>query len=313
MPLQKPQPKTLQRPASVPAGIGSGLGSTSASGLLGSTGVALYATPSYSSLYAEPEDLEPGPGTYDIPNAFGYQQLSNYESGRSSSLTAKHDKSWAKIMITKDHLGAIMGRGTPGPGSYQPRMVQSQRRVRIGNTARGNMYDTSFRAPGPVYDVCGAPDNPPHHIRFSKAHRFDADNTSLANAIGSTGPGMYEVSSFIDEQKHSKSFGAGHRAYDRVRFPGSEKEGKGKTSPGPGALQPFQNTGKAVPFARADRLPEDTRGKRAPGPGAYDVHDAKNPDMKSQSVYSFGRPSAKGRVDWKQYKVLGASSMWGAV
>lgn len=274
------------------------------------TSVALYATPSYSSLYVEPEDLEPGPGTYDVPQSFGYQILSTNYSQPCPSLTAKHDKSWAKVMITKDHLSAIMARGTPGPGTYQPTLVQTQARVRFGTSKRKPMNDEHFRAPGPVYEVTGDPTNPKSQTRFSKANRFDMDSQSLSQALGSTGPGQYEVGTDFDGNHGlSKSFGASHRAYDRVRFPGSEKEGQGRTSPGPGPLMPFQNSGKAISFGKAERLPGE-RGERAPGPGAYDNHERVDPGVRTRVTYSFGRPHARGRINWKQMRYM-SESTWG--
>jgi len=312
MPGQKPQPN-LSMSMSAPAlSAGDSRLRNGSGGLPPVASVALYATPSYSSLYTEPEDLEPGPGTYDIPDAIGHQQLSTKFSGQSVSLTAKHDKAWSKVMITKDHLTAIMGRGNPGPGTYVPRMVNSDARVRIGTATRPGLANTKFRAPGPVYEVRTNPDNPPQHTRFSKANRFAMDNISLSKSLGSTGPGQYEDKSIFDGTHLSKSFGASHRAYDRVRFPGSDKEGKCRSSPGPGPQYPLSNDGKATPFSRAQRFTDDPSGKRAPGPGAYTVHDKPNPDMKTQSTYSFGRPSAKGRMDFARMRILQSSSMWGA-
>eukprot|EP00933_Yihiella_yeosuensis_P045268 TRINITY_DN40625_c0_g1_i1.p1 TRINITY_DN40625_c0_g1~~TRINITY_DN40625_c0_g1_i1.p1 ORF type:complete len:322 (-),score=39.96 TRINITY_DN40625_c0_g1_i1:70-1035(-) len=319
MPDQKPQPKQLGHSSSQQfLGASSSLKSVGSKRLTASTSslpapqsVALYATPSYGSLYTEPEDLEPGPGTYSVPQGFGYQHLSTNMSQPTFSLTAKHDKSWSRIMITKDHLSALIARGSPGPGTYMPGFVESQARVRFGTGKRKPLADTNFRAPGPVYETRGAPDNPPKHIRFSKANRFDADNQSLSSALGTTGPGQYEVSTIFDGVNKARSFGASHRAYDRVRFPGTEKEGQGKTSPGPGSLQPFQNSGKSVSFGRAERLPgPGAAAKRAPGPGAYENHSKPNPDFKNQSVYSFGRPPARGRLDFKAMKALNGS-MWG--
>jgi len=301
MPQEKPQP-SLQRPSSMP-----NLQSTAS---LPTQSVALYATPSYGSLYTDPEDLEPGPGTYDIKQSFGHQALSTNLSAPSVSLGAKHDKAWSKVMITKDHLSAIMARGTPGPGTYKPGFVEPQSRIRFGTGQRKGLSDTNFRAPGPVYEVRTNPDNPTQHIRFSKANRFDMDGQSLSSALGSTGPGQYEVSTVFDGVRLARSFGCSHRAYDRVRFPGSDKEGQGRVSTGPGELKPFMNSGKSNAFGRAERFPENKASRRAPGPGGYEVHDKPNPDMKTQSTYSFGRPAAKGRIDWKQYKTLEAS-MWG--
>lgn len=321
MPQDKPQPRQFVSSASAPA-----LGSTQRSadspaftrpgrraaestfpGGSPAASVALYATPSYSSLYVEPEDLEPGPGFYDVAGGFGHQQLSTNHSFPSFSVTAKHDKSWAKVMITKDHLNAVLARGTPGPGAYEPELVPTQARVRFGTAKRRGLADTSFRAPGPVYDVTGDPDSPPAQTRFGKAHRFAGDGASLAKALGSTGPGQYETPTAFDGVSLAKSFGASHRAYDRVRFPGSERMELCRASPGPGAAQPFQNTGRSCSFGRAERLPTDHAAKRGPGPGAYDNHEKTFPFSRSQSVHSFGRPHPRGRIDYKQMRYLNNS------
>lgn len=273
-----------------------------------SASVGLYAQPSYSSLYTDCEDADPGPGSYDVPAAHGHQHLSHHHSQPSPSLTAKHDRSWAKVMITKDHLNSVMARGTPGPGTYVPESVPTQARVRFGTSKRRALSDSSFKAPGPVYEL---EDNviPEKSVRFGKANRFEEDNSSLSKLLGSTGPGQYETGTVFDGQRLSKSFGASHRAYDKVRFPGSDRIEIGRASPGPGSLQPFQNTGKTNAFSRAERLPSDNTGKRAPGPGAYE-HDKRNPTSRTQSCFSFGRPAAKGRLDYKQMRSM-SSSVWG--
>jgi len=264
-----------------------------------SPAVGLYGVPSFGSVYEDVEDLEPGPGSYDIPHSFGQQHLSHRISQPLTSITAKHDSSWSKVMISKDHLSTLMARGTPGPGTYNPALVPTQARVRFSDSKRRSLSDTHFRAPGPVYDIPGS-EGARKTVKFGKANRFDEDNQSLSKLLGSTGPGQYEVTGFTSEQKLSKSFGASHRAYDRVRFPGSDRVGIGMASPGPGALQPFQNSGKTNAFGRAERLPTDTHlAKRAPGPGAYDHHEKPCPHSRSLRVHSFGRPPAKGRFDPK--------------
>ena len=64
---------------------------------------------------------------------------------------------------------------------------------------------------------------------------------SLSAALASAGPGQYEVSTVFDGVNQAKSFGASHRAYDSVRFPGGDKQFLCTASPGPGASRPFQN------------------------------------------------------------------------
>jgi hypothetical protein len=277
--------------------------------------LALYAAPSFSSLYVDPEDLEPGPGAYDIPQSVGYQIQSTKESQPLISLTAKHDRSWAKVMITKDHLAVLKARDTPGPGTYKPPAsggVESQARVRFGSSKRKPINDTNFRAPGPLYEVRTCPDDCPKNIRFTKANRFERDGEALSNSLGSTGPGQYEESiRAIDGNRLAKSFGASHRAYDKVRFPGSEREFIGRNSPGPGACMPYQNTASTIGFTRAERLPgESQESRRKPGPGHYEVHEKPYPFSRSQSVYSFGRPQARGRLNWSKMRNF-TNTTWG--
>jgi len=271
--------------------------------------LALYAAPSYSSLYVDPEDLEPGPGAYDIQGSIGYQQLSTKESGPSRSLTAKHDRSWAKVMISKDHLGVLMARDTPGPGTYKASGgAESQARVRFGSGKRPPLADTHFRAPGPVYEVRNEPDHC-QNVRFTKANRFGGDGEALTKSLGSTGPGQYENSGSFDGSRLAKSFGASMRAYDKVRFPGSERAMVGKESPGPGPLRPYENTASSISFTRADPRPSEGKG-RAPGPGHYENHEKPYPHSRSQSCYSFGRPHARGRLNWGKMRLL-TNTTWG--
>jgi len=181
----------------------------------------------------------------------------------------------------------------------------------MGTSKRQPLHDPSFKAPGPVYEVRTQPDNPREHIKFSKGSRFE--KTSLTDALGSTGPGQYEVDTLFDGIRLSKSFGASHRAYDKVRFPGSERQNVGMASPGPGPYKAYMNDSSKISIGRAERLPHNNAAKRAPGPGEYPVHSIernRNPTSRAQSVYSFGRPHPRGRIDWKQMRHM-SSSVWG--
>merc|ERR1719313_3019846 len=74
----------------------------------------------------------------------------------SVSLTAKHDRSWSKVLVSKEQLDILKARDTPGPGTYKPTAgPESQARVRFGSSKRKPLNDTAFRAPGPVYEHCG--------------------------------------------------------------------------------------------------------------------------------------------------------------
>lgn len=272
---------------------------------------ALYSTPSYTALYADVEDLEPGPGSYDLPPGIGVQAESTKESIPSSSLTAKHSKAWSKVLITKDHLCELMARDTPGPGTYQPGFIDSQANVRFGTSKRKPMSDLTERAPGPEYHVRTGPTDINHNVKFSKAPRFDRDPDSLSSSLGQTGPGQYQTATVFDGVRLAKSFGISHRAYDKVRYPGTERVWIGTLSPGPGSFKPFLLDGKRYSFSKATRLKEVKTGTgKVPGPGQYDNHERREPGQKNKPVYSFGKPHARGRLDWKQLRNF-TSTTWG--
>lgn len=272
---------------------------------------ALYSSPSFSSLQADAEDLEPGPGSYDQPSSIGLQFESTKESIPSTSLTAKHTKSWAKTWISKEHLCELLCRDTPGPGTYQPRMLDSQARVRFGNSKRKPLADTTERAPGPEYQVRTKPTDVRHQTKFSKGSRWEQNSDSLSSSLGSTGPGQYESSTVFDGVRLAKSFGCSHRAYDKVTFPGQEREMIGKTSPGPGTYKPWKPDGSEYSFSRATKLKViQTSNLKGPGPGQYDSHLKHNPSSRNALVYSFGKPRTKARLDWKAMQNF-KSSTWG--
>lgn len=271
---------------------------------------ALYNTPSYASLYADVEDLEPGPGSYDVPPGMGVQHESMKHTIPAISLTARHQKAWSKVLITKDHLQELRARDTPGPGSYQPTTIDTEQSVRFGTSKRRPIYNSSD-APGPaLYNTRGdiTTDATTGRIKFGKAGRWAAEAAEQA-ALVQTGPGQYETGTVFDGLRLSKSFGVSHRAYDKVRFPGADRLMYGRLSPGPGPYREYEAGGRNVAFSRANRLglADPTRG---PGPGQYDDHERPPPDSRRRPSFSFGKPSAKSRLDWKQMRVQG-NTCWG--
>lgn len=277
---------------------------------------ALYNTPSYASLYADVEDLEPGPGSYDVPPGLGVQHESMKNTIPAISLTARHQKSWSKVLITKDHLQELRARDTPGPGSYQPSHLATEQSVRFGTSKRRPLNDTTNGAPGPaLYNTRGdiTTDGGMGRIKFGKAGRFAQDAVEAASIV-QTWPGQYESGTVFDGLRLSKSFGVSHRAYDKVRFPGADRLMYGRLSPGPGPYRPYQPGGREYSFSKANRLGMADQG-RGPGPGQYDNHERPPPDSRNRPVNSFGKPSAKSRLSWQGMRNHGngerASTTWG--
>lgn len=276
---------------------------------------ALYATPSYASLYGDVEDLEPGPGSYDMPSGLGLQHESMKDTIPQISLTAKHSKAWSKAWISKDHLQELLARDTPGPGTYMPEILQTQAGVRFGTSKRRGLNEGAGgkveASPGPaLYDIrgdirtdCG------RTRRFGRAGRWAQDAIEAAGMQQDTGPGQYESGTAFDGVRLSKSFGVSHRAYDKVRFPGADRLNYGRLSPGPGPFKEYEISGKEYSFSRATR-PSMASAIRGPGPGQYDNHEKVPLDVRRKPAFGFGKPSAKGRLDWKVMRQH-SNSQWG--
>lgn len=256
---------------------------------------SLYGSKSYACLFEEPECYDPGPGQYDLPPGFGLQTESNKESMVVQSMTAKHEDGWKKVLISKEHLCELFARGTPGPGTYIPFHVDSQASVRFGTSVRPEPYYPND-SPGPVYDCRGGPEAAPHLIRFGREHRF-AD-VFKENQVG---PGQYPFQTQFDGVRLAKSFGITHRAYDKVKMPGSERVNRGRASPGPGNFKPFVAGGRNFSFPKSCRPAINGTGGNPVGPGSYTSQS--ECDKRTSAVYSFGKPSCAARFNWKKLPI----------
>jgi len=255
---------------------------------------SLYGSPSFASIFSEPVDFEPGPGQYDVPGSIGTQAQSKDETFPSVSILAKHASSWSKVYISKGH--AIKARDTPGPGSYMPALQPSESSVRFGTAVRKEIsYETP--SPGPVYDI----------RRSASDSNFGAGKFSLDDRwrghteFGATGPGQYNQEATFDGTKGMrKSFAVGHRAYDRVRFPGCDRVNLGRQSPGPGQFRHWQPGQRRCAFPRSQRKPLYDGGSvgASVGPGSYSIDSALR-----QTSYGFGKPSVRARFSWKQNSI----------
>ncbi|CAD7943628.1 unnamed protein product [Amoebophrya sp. A25] len=256
---------------------------------------SLYGAPSYASIFSEPVDFEPGPGQYDMPSALGQQVLSRTDTLPSISILAKHSSSWSKVYISKYH--AIKARDTPGPGSYTPGLLNAEGSVRFGTAVRKEVaYDTE--SPGPVYDIRKSASD----SNFGAGKFGQDDRWRGLLEFGGTGPGQYNAeTSFDGTTGLQKSFAVGHRAYDRVRFPGCDRVNLGRASPGPGQFRNWQPAGRKCAFPRSLRKPLYDPGSvdSSVGPGSYNSTDS----LSKSYSYGFGKPSVRSRLSWKRDQV----------
>eukprot|EP00397_Hematodinium_sp_SG-2012_P027847 GEMP01029288.1.p1 GENE.GEMP01029288.1~~GEMP01029288.1.p1 ORF type:complete len:307 (+),score=23.37 GEMP01029288.1:48-923(+) len=250
-------------------------------------------TKSYSALFSDPESYDPGPGQYDLPAGFGYQAESHKETMAVKTMAPKNQEGWSKVLISKAHLAELFARETPGPGSYTPGHVKTRASIRIGTSLRPTpTYGDN--SPGPVYDIRGGPGDLNHNIKFGRDGRFQSEQ--LDSLVG---PGQYPQLTQFDGCKYAKSFGISHRAYDKVHLPGSERQFRGRTSPGPINFKPFVAGGRNYSFPKSTR-PEMRADCNPVGPGAYGTAEG---GKKSVSSYSFGKPSCAARFNWGALKI----------
>jgi len=286
----------------------------------------LYATPSYSALYDALEDPEPGPGSYDLQGSLGLQASSKKLTAPSIAMADKNDHAWSKVLISKGHNKALLCRGSPGAGTYNPELTQSQASVRFSLAKRGDapgMKPAGYESPGPMYDCRGAPGDPTAEGNFrartvvGKDRRWASEEQ--IKAMTTLGPGQYESGTAFDGLHLSKTFGCSMRAYDKVITPGFDRFLVGQLSPGPGPYrEEFARGGRSHSFAKATRLRDSKRHMRTPGPGAYDDHEkieiARLSTMdslkKTPKTTAFGKPSNRARLDFRSLQKF-QSSCWG--
>ncbi|KAF4659343.1 hypothetical protein FOZ61_004819 [Perkinsus olseni] len=277
-----------------------------------------------ASKMAEPDD-EPGPGEYGpLPGSgVGQQQLSQHANPPTARVFGRNTRSWSQMWISKHHLGELVGKDTPGAGTYEPSTTSEsvngkKNSVRFGGARRRTELGYPNDSPGPAYDVrgCIAAKVCNTGSALRRAERYVLDELERAMRANNVGPGDYDIltpGSKLDES-FGRSFGVSHRAYDKTCSPGFEKELIGRTSPGPGFMTiDFAKDAKLHSFARSLRPPLHGGGTRvsAPGPGTYGVQEAINmgrlacfeSSRRNPPTISFGKPSRKPRIDFKALRI----------
>eukprot|EP00392_Amoebophrya_sp_AT5.2_P015991 g16219.t1 len=267
----------------------------------------LYSTASFSQTYGMGVDDDPGPGTYDVvvsaTSAFGPQFKSEMSTAPRVPILEKHEASWSKVFISRAASDAAgRAKETPGPGTYavQVDAIPETTGVRFGQAVR---EEPGYKSdgPGPVYDLRSGPKQHPA-VAFTAGDRW-ATGPVDRNFLG---PGEYPLESFTARMKKAKSFSEGRDKWEKVIFPGCERNLLGRASLGPGKCHPFQTGQKTAPFCKAGRngpggMWDSLKGMTSvPGPGAYQVGGAKHSIFRSKSAFNFGKPPPAPRLHWKR-------------
>ncbi|CAD7935404.1 unnamed protein product [Amoebophrya sp. A25] len=266
----------------------------------------LYSTASFSRTYGLGVSEDPGPGAYDssLPS-IGPQWRSDKPSAPKLSILPKHEKSWSKVFISREASKASgRARETPGPGTYDMPVeaIPETTGVRFSQAMRPDP-DIPNPSPGPIYDVRMTADKntaPP----IGRADRWEVGAIDKSYL----GPGEYKVpDSFAVQQRLAKSFSEGREAWEKVLFPGGEKQFLGRASQSLGKLRKFETSAKTAPFCRAGRngfggmWSGQMAGASIPGPGAYDVVNSKSGSLfRSKAAFNFGKPPPAARLNWQR-------------
>jgi hypothetical protein len=243
---------------------------------------------------------------------FGKQFASNFATTPQWSLTSKHDKSWAKVLITPEHNKVNFGKQSPG-AIYSPKEEfgvhpEHSNWVR-DKKLKPTQGNGMTQGPDAFYDVrqsnyCSPPQGKNLKTTYGSSERFpDVRDPGI-------GPGQYQHKSSIQAGLKAKSFGTSFRAYDKVMVPGefgTAREFRGRASPGPGPYR--QDFGKdSLAFQMSlDKKLKPVKLSDTPitmGPGYYAPEKVKRGVLSSENTsggVSFGKPRRKKhRFDFKR-------------
>eukprot|EP00401_Gymnodinium_catenatum_P007785 CAMPEP_0117602164 /NCGR_PEP_ID=MMETSP0784-20121206/77427_1 /TAXON_ID=39447 /ORGANISM="" /LENGTH=301 /DNA_ID=CAMNT_0005404949 /DNA_START=29 /DNA_END=931 /DNA_ORIENTATION=- len=223
--------------------------------------------------------MEPGPGHYYNAESRCFSSLGQQRLAKNASAPEIHFAhtgwdDWKKIVISKQHEGAMKCRESPGCTYVDSSMGGVS--AKIGTSQRADMSEGLGKdSPGPMYSL---PDG------MSKANTLPAAKSMESFPCGGAaprfarekgkvgpGPGGYHRADASVNGSTGRSFGNGRAAWEKVIKPGLEKDGVCKLSPGvgPPLWRDLKKDGKmAFSMGRADRFPE-SKASTVPGPGHY--------------------------------------------
>jgi hypothetical protein len=221
---------------------------------------ALYSSKSFSALTVPPQETEAGldPGQYDLP--------STLDTKGRSFLGKVSRKQW----ISKYHLQELLCSQSPGVGSYQPTLLTRSRSVSFPTAKKQSKLGFgSADKLGPIYDLPLAALSPDRCVSFARSDRFLRDRL-VHRSLSPLGPGQYDCRSTMNSTT-GRSFGVGFRAYDKVLYPGLEKERLGRNSSGPSGSINSKGQGVVHAFARSTRMAAPRN--EVPAPGTYEPQE----------------------------------------
>lgn len=276
---------------------------------------------------------EPGPGHYFGPESNGFSSLSvqRFSKNRSEpviSMAKTSWKEWGKVYITKGHVAGMKGKDAPGVGTYLSNKQLStlgKAAPKMGTSLRQDLASTlgvdPYCSPGPAYNT----DNAFKSLETEKSSKIGRSKRFQGDGMGvDVGPGQYDRKDVALKFNTGRSFGIGRVFYDKVLRPGSDREGQGKESfgPGPPLWRDISKDGShAHMIPKTKRFQEDRERASTPGPGAYDREERSVSglrsvcsDTRTPGGTKFGKPPRKPRLRQNLASVTANNSqggMWG--
>lgn len=140
----------------------------------------------------QPDD-EPGPGQYGPWSAIGQQHLSQHASPPTAKVFGRNRKSCDQMWISKHHLGELLGRDTPGAGTYDfsTQTFGKRNSMKFGGARRRTEFGQPSVSPGPAYDTRGSIARTACRSgsALRKANRYALDNVERAMRAHNVCPG----------------------------------------------------------------------------------------------------------------------------
>jgi len=200
-----------------------------------------FGTGTRGGMHLSKAFTNPGPGSYDAKVIIG-------NDGPKKSMTSRRPDS-----------ASAAGRDTPGPGTYELRVVQNAPAYRLGSSQRSFLSKEALNMPG-----AGTYNPNDRAVRpLSPGWRLGTGKRDTASPNSSPGPGNYNIPSRLQE---GPMYGISGRSSTQ----------KLDNKPGPGAYNP--STSYVKPQSPAYGLGSGPKGsvdfttrKDVPGPGIYDL------------------------------------------
>lgn len=241
-------------------------------------------------------------GEYERPYTFGVQVESTIPTVQRASFRTR--RGWEKVFISPGHLRELVGRDSPGAGTYS---TSNSRATSAGSRfGRAERPEKQRFFPLPPETTPGYEYEQSSKLCFPSSQKSSFPRTLRAlhrsEKHANIGPGLYE-SSHSPLHAHGGGFGLSYNSFRNMTFPGLNRERLGRGSWSVGGFNPrFASASVSVSFARDRRHNwfDQVAVANAVGPGAYECKN--NEDVRSPR---FAKPTIpRPRLEFKKWGTM---------